>query len=322
MGYAFLGLYRYEVGDILDIKELILLKAHQLGFDLAGICHPEYSPSDHNKLLNWLDAGYHGEMSYMERNPRLRSDLRLFMEDVQSVVSVGINYYKETNYRDNKPYISIYARGKPYQNVVRDKLQELLGYIKRLRPEADGKIAVDTSPTFDKLWAEKAGLGWRGKNTLLVNKEFGSFIFLGELFLNIDIEPDEAESDHCADCRKCLDICPTGALEVPHLLNATKCISYLTIEADNSPSDDRKLIGNHIFGCDLCQIVCPYNKNAQSTGIPEFQSSDSYAMEIDKWINLTEKEFQSRYLGTILGEYGFIRCTKNAAMVMDNMAID
>ncbi|MCP4582108.1 MAG: tRNA epoxyqueuosine(34) reductase QueG [candidate division Zixibacteria bacterium] len=307
--------------DNLEFKELILSKAHQLGFDLAGICCPEYSPTDHSKLLNWLEAGYQGEMAFMERNPRLRSDLRLFMENVQSVISVGINYFKEPDYQKDKPYVSIYARGKPYQDVVKNKLQELLDYIKRLTPEAEGKIAVDTSPTLDKLWAEKAGLGWRGKNTLVINKKIGSFIFLGELFLNIKIEPDVAESDHCADCRKCLDICPTGALEEPHLLNSTKCISYMTIEANNPPAD-QKLIDNHIFGCDLCQIICPYNKNASTTTIPEFQPGDIYSMEIDKWINLTENDFQSRYMGTILGKYGFSRCTNNVKMAMNNLAID
>jgi epoxyqueuosine reductase len=306
----------------LELKELILSKAHKLGFDLAGISHPEYSPSDHNKLLNWLNNGYHGETSYMERNPRLRSDSRLFMNDVRSILSVGVSYYKEIDYRNSEPYVSIYARGKPYQDVIRKKLQELLDYIKHLRPETEGKIAVDTSPTFDKLWAERAGLGWRGKNTLLINKKFGSFIFLGELFLNIEIEPDQPETDHCADCGLCLDSCPTGALEQPHILNATKCISYLTIEANNPQPDDRKLVGNHIFGCDLCQIVCPYNKSAPKTKIPEFQANDSYSMEIDKWINLSEHEFESRYSGTILGEYGFIRCVKNATMAKVNMAVD
>ena len=302
-----------------ELKNLIKIKARQLGFDLVGVCLPEYEPAEHDHLLNWLGKGYHGQQDYLARNPRLRCDPRLFFSDVQSIVVVGISYYKEPNYRIDQPYVSIYARGKSYQKVIRDKLQELLAYIQESKQQTQGKIAVDSSPTLDKLWAQKAGLGWRGKNTLLINKKIGSFIFLGELFLNIELEPDQAEVDHCADCRKCLDKCPTDALEEPHTLNATRCISYLTIIHEGALADPG-LIGNHVLGCDICQIECPYNNNIPETQIPEFEDMDKRFIDNAIWINITENEFKTRYAGTILGEYGFYRCNKNRVTVRENLA--
>jgi epoxyqueuosine reductase len=302
-----------------ELKNLIKMKVGQLEFDLVGICRPEYEPSEHDHLLNWLNKGFHGQQDYLARNPRLRCDPRLFFPDVQSIAAVGINYYKEPNYRKAQPYISIYARGKPYQKVIRAKLQELLAYIQELEPLAKGKIAVDSSPTLDKLWAQKAGLGWRGKNTLLINKKIGSFIFLGELFLNIELEPDQPSADHCADCRKCLDKCPTGALEGPHILNASRCISYLTIEHAGDLIDP-ELLGNHVFGCDICQLECPFNNNIPETQVPEFQVKSNDFAGNPKDTNITEAEFETIYAGTIIKEYGFHRYNRNLKAVEDNMA--
>lgn len=302
----------------MDLKTEIKAEAARLGFDLVGICKPEYSPADHDYLLNWLNLGYHGEMAYMSRAPRHRSDPRLFMGNVKSIIAVGINYYREPDYQEIYPYISIYARGKTYQSAIRSKLEHLLGFIKQTAPAAKGKIAVDTSPTFDKLWAEKAGLGWRGKNTLLLNRKFGSFVFLSELFTDLELEPDEPEIDHCADCHKCIDACPTGALIAPHLLDANKCISYLTIET-HSLADNAHLIGNHICGCDLCQIACPYNQSLKTTNTVEFQRRQGNAGAAEAWINLTESEFKSRYTGTILEDLGFIRFGNNVKVALDNI---
>ncbi|MCD6161713.1 MAG: tRNA epoxyqueuosine(34) reductase QueG [candidate division Zixibacteria bacterium] len=309
-----------------SLKKSIKTKAKELGFDLVGICKAEYSPENHNYLLEWLSKGYHGDMDYMSRKPRLRSDPSLFLEGARSVVSVAMSYYKKPGYHKDKPYISIYARGKPYQKVLKDRLKALLEYIKTIKPDVKGKIAVDTSPTFDKLWAEKAGLGWRGKNTLLINKNLGSFLFLGELFLNIEIEPDEPVKNLCAapdsrlaDCRKCLDSCPTGALEQPNQLNASKCISYLTIET-KSRLENPELIGNHILGCDICQLVCPFNKNIPATKTSEFmQSEHFYERPIKNGHNLTESEFYHKYSGTIIDEYGFYRYVNNMRMVKRNI---
>lgn len=309
----------------LSLKDRIKSKAKQLGFDLVGICKPRYSPEDHNHLLCWLDKGYHGEMTYMARNPRQRSDPRLFVENFKSVVAVAISYYNNPNYRPDEPYVSICARAKPYQKVIKDKLKALLKYIQSLHPVAKGKIAVDTSPTLDKLWAQMAGLGWRGKNTLLINKKIGSFIFLGELFLNIEIEPDGPEACHCADCSKCLENCPTGALAEPYLLNAAKCISYLTIELPISPQRLELVtgmvqVGNHLFGCDLCQIVCPYNESVAKTNAVEFLPNQCFSdMDIGELDALKESGFKDRFRGTVLVEYGFNRLKKNLEAVKANL---
>lgn len=308
-----------QQAEKLELKNLIKAKAGQLGFDLVGVCLPDYEPVEHDNLLNWLNKDFNAKLTYLASNPRLRCDPRLFFNDVQTIVAVGINYYREPHYQADRPYISIYARGKPYQQVVQAKLRKLLAYIQELNPRARGKIAVDSSPTFDKLWAEKAGLGWRGKNTLLINKKIGSFVFLGELFLNIELEPDQPGSDHCADCRKCIDKCPTGALEEPHVLDAARCISYLTIEHEGELAEPG-LLGNHLFGCDLCQLVCPYNSNIAVTRVPEFREKSDYFHGDNTWTDLTEKEFKTRYVGTVFGEYGLYRCNKNLIAVRDNMA--
>jgi epoxyqueuosine reductase len=304
-----------------SLKEQIKMKALELGFHLFGVAAPEYHPADHDRLLSWLEKDYHSDMAYLAKAPRRRFDPKLFLKDVKSIIVVAANYYKNPGYDKTKPYISIYARGKPYQKVIRDRLKQLLEYIRELHPEAKGKIAVDTSPTSDKLWGQIAGIGWRGKNTILINKKIGSFIFLGELFLNLELPPDRPETDHCADCRKCLDSCPTGALESPHLLNTARCISYLTIEA-KSPIEQPSQIGNHVLGCDICQLVCPYNQSPPTAGMAELQSSidDNYA----DWFTheMTEVEFKNRFEGTILAEYGFNRVINNMAIVHRNLLYD
>lgn len=304
--------------DDIELKNRIKLKACDLGFDLVGLSRPDYSPEDHDRLQRWIDKEYQADMAYMARNPRQRSDPRLLFEAVRSILAVGITYYNETGYRLNEPYISLYARGQPYQDVIKGKLKALLKFIQELRPEARGKIAVDTSPTFDKLWAEKAGLGWRGKNTLLINHKIGSFIFLGEIFLNLELEPDPPETDHCADCHACLDACPTGALVGPHVLDARLCISYLTIEA-GEPLENPALIGNNLFGCDICQLACPYNKTALPAKIPEFRRQSPGLKGNISLADLTEAEFNNRYSGTIMGNSGFNRYKNNAKAVDINI---
>ena len=295
-----------------DLKIMISQKANELGFDLVGFCKGEYSPTDHDHLLQWLRHGHHGAMTYMAREPRQRSDPRLLVDDVRTVISLGVNYYKEPGYREDRPYISIYARGEPYQKVIRPRLKRLFSFIQEHVPDARGKVAVDTSPTFDKLWAQKAGLGWRGKNTLIINRKLGSFTFLGEVFLNLEIEPDDPVKDHCADCRKCLDACPTGAIIEPYMLDATKCISYLTIEA-GPQAPNRHLVGNHLFGCDLCQLACPYNRALAPTKWSELLPKPQFDPDFEHdWLNLTEPEFKNRYSGTIIYDNGFNNYERNA----------
>jgi epoxyqueuosine reductase len=302
-----------------DLVTLVKAKAKTLNFSLIGICRAEYSPECHDHLLRWLENGYHGRLAYMARNPRLRSDPRLLMAGAKSAIVVGLNYYREPEYNPQNPYLSIYGRSHPYQEIIRAKLHELLEYIKTLMPDVRGKIAVDTSPTFDRMWAQKAGLGWLGKNTLLINKNLGSFVFLGELFLDIELTPDQPSANHCAGCSRCLDACPTKALVAPFILDATKCISYLTIVSD-SPIDNLSLIGNNVLGCDLCQLVCPYNKTAVKAD--DFISPNNMPGNLpgkEEMINYSEFEFNNRFAGTIIADYGFKRFAENARAVHHNL---
>jgi epoxyqueuosine reductase len=304
-----------------DINRLIKIKGAALDFDLVGICRAEYDPESHDRLLNWLNSGYQADLGYLERNPRIRSDPRLLFSAAKSIISVGLNYYNEPEYDAREPYISIYARCLPYQDIMKAKLGELLEYIKTFVPEAAGKIAVDTSPTFDRVWAARAGLGWQGKNSLLINKQIGSFVFLGELFLNIDLEPDQPEPDRCADCSRCFDACPTGALVEPYILDVSKCISYLTLSADLDSENSFK-IGNNLMGCDFCQLACPYNQRAAKNDLCAVAADDiANNFSRDELVSLTESDFNSRFMGTVIAKKGFNRFTQNARAVQDNLRL-
>jgi epoxyqueuosine reductase len=308
------------MGTGADLNRSIKIKGEALGFNLVGICNAEYSPESHNHLLNWLNRGFQADLGYLERNPRMRSDPRLFFPGAKSIISVGLSYYDEPNYKPDEPYISVYARSRPYQEIIKEKLEILLDYLKMLEPGASGKIAVDTSPTFDRLWANRAGLGWQGKNTLLINRQCGSFIFLGELFTNIEIAADMPEADHCGKCHLCIDACPTGALAEPHILDVSKCISYLTISTDLEP-EKSPLIGNNLIGCDLCQLACPFNnglaKNYMSAAVSD--EIEFNQPEKEEIADLTESRFMSRFKGTIIAQKGFNKFRDNARAVQANL---
>jgi epoxyqueuosine reductase len=309
------------VDAVVDLNRSIKTKGKALGFNLVGVCKADYSPENHSYLLNWLNRGFQANLGYLERNPRMRSDPRLFFPGAKSIISVGLSYFTETEYNLSEPYISIYARCRPYQEIIKAKLKELLEYIKTLVPEVRGKIAVDTSPTFDRVWANRAGLGWPGKNTILINKNLGSFIFLGELFVDIEIEPDAPETDHCANCSACLDACPTGALVEPYVLDTSRCVSYLTISTDVE-GDGAKLIGNNILGCDICQLACPYNGRIEKSGNradirPE---NDFNNIAKNEYYSLTEPRFKDTFKETIISQKGFYKFRHNALVVQNNIS--
>jgi epoxyqueuosine reductase len=305
---------------VVDLNRSIKVKGEALGFDLVGICKAEYSPESHDHLLNWLNRGFQANLGYLERNPRMRSDPRLFFPGAKSIISVGLSYYSESGYNPSEPYVSVYARCQPYQDIIREKLEILLDYVKTLVPGVSGKIAVDTSPTFDRVWANRAGLGWQGKNTLLINRQYGSFVFLGELFTNIEIAPDKPEANHCADCHQCLDACPTGALTEPYFLDISKCISYLTISTDLVP-EKSPLIGNNLVGCDLCQLACPFNKGPELNKESATISKNIVSKILQKEVltGLTEDGFFNLFKGTIVAQKGFNRFRDNAQAVQANL---
>ncbi|MDR0232252.1 MAG: tRNA epoxyqueuosine(34) reductase QueG [Dysgonamonadaceae bacterium] len=259
-------------------SSLIKQKALQLGFEACGICKAEFTNEHAEYLHQWLDKGYYGEMSYMNRNVEVRSDSSLLIENAKSVIVVALNYFPEKKQHPDAPQFAYHAYGKDYHLVVKEKLQQLYNYIQELFP-VDGRIFCDTAPLLEKYHAQKAGLGWIGKNTQLIIPGKGSFFSLGAIVLNRELDYDTPQENRCGNCRKCVDACPTQALVAPGLLNATRCISYLSIE--NKSMLGKPLSNNQIYGCDICNKACPHNQQAKATMVEEFKPSDAF-LNLDK----------------------------------------
>ena len=254
-------------GRATDIKEQIVREALALGFDAVRVTRAAAGPVQGEALGAFLAAGHHGDMDWMEARKDWRADPALLWPQAKSAIMLGINYGPEDDplavlAQSERGAISVYALGDDYHEVVKKKLKLLAGFIAQ-RFKADVKVFVDTAPVMEKPLAARAGLGWQGKHTNLVSRDFGSWLFLGSVFTVLELEPDAAEEDHCGTCRNCLDVCPTKAFPAPYKLDARRCISYLTIENKGPiPREFRAAIGNRIYGCDDCLAVCPWNKFA------------------------------------------------------------
>jgi epoxyqueuosine reductase len=257
------------VQDPAAIKTEILMRARSEGFDLARVTAAAAEPENAVRLRQYLDAGHHGAMDWMAERAQWRADPLAMWPQAKSVIVLGLNYGPATDplavlAHKDRAAISVYAQGDDYHEVVKKKLKALAGHIVQ-KFGGDVKVFVDTAPVMEKPLAQKAGLGWQGKHTNLVSREFGSWLFLGSIFTTLDLPPDAAEQDHCGNCQTCLDVCPTDAFPAPHRLDARRCISYLTIEnAGPIPREFRHAMGNRIYGCDDCLAVCPWNKFAQT----------------------------------------------------------
>lgn len=274
---------------------LIKQKAAELGFFFCGISKAEFLEEEANHLETWLKRTYNGKMGYMENHFDKRLDPRLLVEDSKSVVSLLMNYYTEEQQLDKTaPKLSKYAFGEDYHHVIKDKLTELFLFIQTEIGEVNGRVFVDSAPVMDKAWAKKAGLGWVGKNSNLINPKNGSFFFIAELILDLDLEYDGPIKDYCGTCSRCIDACPTDAIVEPYVVDGSKCISYLTIELKDAliPDEFNKQLDNWMFGCDVCQDVCPWNRFSKQhteprlnplTGILELSQSD--------WKDLTQEIF-------------------------------
>lgn len=279
----------------------IKAKAKAIGFHKIGIVPADALSEEGQALNDWLAKGFHGRMDYMAREPEKRSDPRLLMESAQSVISVALNYHRPEKHSDDVSTgkISRYAWGDDYHDVLRDKLKELLAWIKAQAPGIEGKICVDSSPVMDKVWAQRAGLGWIGKHTNLITQEFGSWVFLGELLLSIELEYDTRISpDHCGSCTACIEACPTGAIVEPYRLDARRCISYGTIElrSDELPAPISENLENWVFGCDICQDVCPWTRFSKTTTEQRFEPRPGIVTpQLDELAELSETEFSSRF---------------------------
>jgi len=275
---------------------MIKQEALRLGFMACGIAKAEFLEDEAPRLENWLKSNHHGEMGYMENYFDKRLDPRLLVEGSKSVVSLTLNYYSEEKQLDeHAPKISKYAYGTDYHSVIKEKLQELMHFIRENIGEVDGRCFVDSAPVMDKAWAQKAGLGWRGKNSNLISKQAGSFFFLAELIIDLELEYDTPfPTDHCGSCTRCIDACPTDAIVAPYTVDGSKCISYLTIELKNEiPNEFKGKMDNWMFGCDVCQDVCPWNRFATVHHEENFKPKEELlGLSRNELIDMTDEVFK------------------------------
>ncbi len=276
-------------------SNLIKQEAMRLGFMACGISKAEFLEQEAPRLEEYLKHNRNGQMAYLENYFDKRLDPRLLVDDAKSVISLTYNYFTKLKQKDPEaPKISKYAYGTDYHFVLKDKLKELLHFIQENIGEVNGRCFVDSAPVMDKAWAQRAGLGWQGKHSLLLSKQKGSFFFVSELIVDLELEYDNPfVSDHCGSCTRCIDACPTDAIVAPYKVDGSRCISYLTIELkDEIPSAFKNKMDNWMFGCDICQDVCPWNKFAISNGEEKFQpNTELLGMNKKDWIEITEEVF-------------------------------
>lgn len=307
---------------MLSHEERIKQYACQLGFDRVGIA-PATAADGFDKLRDWLDKGYAGEMGYIRKHADARRHPASILPAVRSVVMVAMNYFAgaETSHSAGTGRVARYARGHDYHDVLRRRLSELLDRVQHDIPDCEGRGVVDTAPLLERDFARRAGLGWIGKNTMLIDKRLGSYCFLGALLLSAELRPDPPhESSHCGTCTACLDACPTQAFPAPGVLDSRRCISYLTIELKGSvPEDLRQGIGDWVFGCDVCQEVCPWNRRAPIAEESAWRArSDLEALDLIELLGLDEQAFRGRFRGTALMRSKRRGLLRNAALVLGN----
>lgn len=298
-------------------------RAHALGFELVGIA-PATAADGFDRLRDWLDQGYAGDMAYMERHADARQHPASILPEVRSVVMVGMSYKAKRagSVSDgSSAAVASYALGTDYHDVLRERLKQLLSWIRQENPDCLGRAVVDTAPLLERDFAHRAGLGWFGKNTMLIHKRLGSFFFLGGLLLDLELQPDAPfPSAHCGTCTACLEACPTQAFVRPGELDARRCISHLTIELRSSiPQELRAPMGNWLFGCDVCQDVCPWNRKAPPGREPLFEArSEIEALDPIEILSLSQEDFRKRFRGTALMRPGRAGLLRNAAIVLGN----
>ena len=300
--------------------------AHECGFELAGIARAEPLPDDSRRYLDWVDRGMAGAMGYLtDRRAHVRTDPQLLLPSARSIISVGKLYNgpepRSTEAVDSgRGWISRYAWGEDYHDVLRRGLEQLAT---RLGPDHEYKICVDTAPLLERSYAREAGLGWIGKNTCLINQEIGSWVFLGEILTSLEIEPDSPAPDRCGTCTRCIEACPTQAIAPQgYEIDARRCIPYFTIELHGAaPEQMRAAIGQHVFGCDICQDVCPWNSRAPLAEEPAFEPRH-FAPPLDELAALSEDEFRSRFQGSPVLRPKYAGFLRNVAVAMGNSGLE
>lgn len=298
------------------LTEKIKAEALSLGFFACGIARADPVGEDMEHFREWLSMGNNAGMKYMENYFDKRGDPRLLAEGTKSIVSVALNYYPKQILNNKQYQFAWYAYGKDYHEVMKKKLGILFARLNEC-VTVSGRVFCDTAPVLERYWAWRAGLGWIGKNTQLIIPHAGSCFFLGELFLDMELDYDVPQKSRCGTCTRCLEACPARALEAPYILNAGKCLSYLTIENKGDiPSEQAGSMGNRIYGCDECQKVCPWNRFTIPTGEPEFQPSDPFMrMTPSQWQELSVEEYRMLFKGSAVKRAGYDGLMRNISTV-------
>ncbi len=297
-----------------DIKDRALFE----GFNKVGIVGAESLVDEGRRLEEWLTRGHHGEMRWMARDVHKRIRPQEIFPQARSVVVGALNYFTPHQHHENPSTgkVSRYAWGDDYHDVVKEKLRSLLSWIREQEPQAEGKICVDIQPMMDKAWAVRAGLGWLGKHSNVITQEHGSWVFIGELLLNLELEPDtERVEDHCGTCTLCIDACPTGAIPEPYVVDSNKCISYATIElrSPELPDEIQNNLSGWLYGCDICQDVCPWNRFEEPTNEPRFAPREGNVnADLDEILKLTPETYATRFRGSAMKRTKLAGLQRNA----------
>ncbi|MBA08667.1 MAG: tRNA epoxyqueuosine(34) reductase QueG [Flavobacteriaceae bacterium] len=299
------------------LTNFIKSKSVDLGFISCGISKADFLEEEAANLENWLKNEMHGEMSYMERNFDMRLDPRKILNGAKSVISLTYNYYTDKLQKDENFKISKYAFGTDYHFVIREKLKNLLFLIREKVGDINGRVFVDSAPILERAWAKKSGLGWIGKNTNLISKNVGSFFFLCEIIVDIELDYDYSTTDHCGTCTACIDACPTNAIVEPYKVDGSRCISYLTIELkENMPEYAKDSYDKWIFGCDICQDVCPWNKFSKPHNEPLFNADEKFlSMSKNEWLEITKETFDKVFKDSAVKRTGYDGLKRNIKFI-------
>lgn len=308
--------------SVIEFSQRIKEKALTLGCDKVGIVPADVLTNEREKLVEWLKRGFHGEMKWMEREPEKRTDPRILFPSARSIVVAAVNYYTPHQHEDSNKSgkISRYAWGDDYHDVVGEKLKALLDWIKDEMPQAEGKVCIDIQPMMDKTWAVRAGFGWIGKHTNLITQDYGSWVFIGELILNLELEYDtEQTGEHCGTCTLCIEACPTDAIVEPFVVDSNKCISHATIElrSESLPDDIVENLDGWLYGCDICQDVCPWNRFQQETDEMRFEPRvGNINADLEELLNLNHEEYVIRFRRSAIKRAKLSGLKRNAKAVL------